>query len=186
MGPLSPVSTLSWQFLDYLTIAKGVAFTTTNLRQFRLAEIDVVHDWGPQMRNTPKIPSIISYSPASPTGEQQWGYSLSKDAVAMTNTKLELDVQDDRLDELELTLKLLEGTSNLQFNHVRVSSGFPEYTWKEPEEIVTDYLTKVFQSVSQDSPIGIALGLNLPVDIVITVPAVWQPVLFLSQLLTRV
>jgi hypothetical protein len=132
----------------------------------------VIDNWGKQMDNDVKIPSVISYSP-SQDGEQQWGKSLSPDAVTMINTKLELDVQDNKTDELELILAVLEGTSNLSFQHVRASKGYPEYTWKNPEEIVTDYLTKVFQyldkRVDRFSP---ELRAQLPVDIVLTVPVV--------------
>jgi hypothetical protein len=50
---------------------------------------EVVQDWGLSGTHD-KIPSVISYSPATEVGEQQWGLSLSPDAVAMVNTKLEV------------------------------------------------------------------------------------------------
>jgi hypothetical protein len=125
------------------------------------------------MGNHNKIPSVYSYSPASPAGEQQWGASLSPDAVTMVNTKMELDVQDDKVDELELILQVLDGTHNLEFDNVKKSRGYPEYTWKNPEEIVTDYLTKVFQHLNQSLEyFGSHLRAQIPVDIVITVPVV--------------
>lgn len=125
------------------------------------------------MGNHDKIPSVYSYSPASPAGEQQWGASLSPDAITMMNTKLELDVQDNKLDELELILELLHGTKNLGFEHVKASRGYPAYTWKAPEEIVTDYLTQVFQCLDQAVPnFSSTLRAQIPVDIVITVPVV--------------
>jgi len=124
------------------------------------------------MSNRPKIPSVYSYSPA-PNGEEQWGESLSPDALTMINTKLELDVQDSKIGELELILQVLEGMGNLHFDHVKAARGYPEYTWKTPEEIATDYLTKVFQRVDRVvekfSPL---LKTRIPVDIVITVPVV--------------
>lgn len=120
--------------------------------------------------NDVKIPSIISYSP-NQDGEQQWGNSLSPDAVIMINTKLELDVQDNKMDELELILAVLEGTKDLNFEYIRASKGYPEYTWKNPEGIVTDYLTKVFQYLGKDI-FSSWFWLQLPLDIVITVPVV--------------
>jgi hypothetical protein len=124
------------------------------------------------MDNDPKIPSVISYSPSSGE-EQQWGKSLSPDSVTMINTKLELDVQDNKTDELELILAVLEGMSNLNFQHVKASRGYPEYTWKNPEEIVTDYLTKIFQYLDKEvDKFSPQLRAQLPVDIVITVPVV--------------
>jgi hypothetical protein len=121
------------------------------------------------MSNIDKIPSVYSYSPAL-NGEQQWGESLSPKAVTMINTKLELNVQDNKLDELELILRVLDGTKNLHFGHVRARKGYPEYSWKSPEEIVTDYMTKIFQYV--DKYLEKFRVLGLPVDIVVTVPVV--------------
>ena len=76
------------------------------------------------MGNHDKIPSVYSYSPGSQAGEQQWGASLSPEAVAMVNTKLELDVQDNKSDELELILQALDGMHNLDFQHVKASQGY--------------------------------------------------------------
>jgi hypothetical protein len=120
-----------------------------------------------------KVPSIYSYSPVSAAGELQWGTSLSPDAVTMVNTKLELDVQENKIDELELLLQVLDGTKNLGFDHVKKSKGYPDYTWKDPEEIVKDYMTQVFEYLNQALAVfGPDLKAQLPVDIVITVPVV--------------
>jgi hypothetical protein len=124
------------------------------------------------MGNKPKIPSVYSYSPA-PNGEEQWGESLSPDAVTMINTKLELDVQDNKIGELELIFQVLEGMGNLHFDHVKAAKGYPEYTWKTPEEIATDYLINVFRCVDREvEKFSQRLRARLPVDIVITVPVV--------------
>lgn len=125
------------------------------------------------MGNHDKIPSVISYSPASPVGEQQWGYSLSPRAVTMVHTKLELDVQENKSDELDLILQVLDGIKNLHFDNVVKSKGYPAYTWKVPEDIVTDYLTKVFDYLEQAmSHFGAELNAQIPVDIVLTIPVV--------------
>ncbi len=125
------------------------------------------------MKLSSKIPSVYSYSPASAPIDQQWGGSISDDAVTMVNTKMELDVQDNKVDELELILQVLEGTCNLDFDNVKKSRGYPEYTWKDPEEIVTDYLKKVFEYLNDAFEfIGSHLRSKIPVDIVITVPVV--------------
>lgn len=41
---------------------------------------------------------------------------------------MELDVNENKIDELELILQVLEGTSNLDFEYVKNSKGDPEYT----------------------------------------------------------
>lgn len=91
------------------------------------------------MKTSSKIPSIYSYSPASSPLDQQWGASISDDAVTMVNTKMELDVQENRIDELELILQVLEGTCNLDFDNVKKSRGYPEYTWKDPVSSLCSY-----------------------------------------------
>lgn len=156
-----------------LTIVKGVAYAFPSSDETRLDEIEVADNWGLKMGNHHKIPSVYSYSPATADGEQQWGLSLSPDAVTMVNTKLELDVQDNKLDELELLLQVLNGTRDLDIDNVKKSQGYPDYTWKNPQDIVTDYLTKVFKQVNHSLDQRIAAHRDsLSVDIVITVPVV--------------
>jgi molecular chaperone DnaK (HSP70) len=139
-----------------------------------LHEVHIVNNWGHDMTNDNKIPSVYSYSPTS-TAHQQWGTSLSPEAVAMVNTKMELEVQDNKLDELELLLQVLDGTCDLSIENVKRCQGNPEYTWKQPEEIVTDYMTNVFKYVNGVvEDMGDHLRANIPVDIVITVPVRWS------------
>jgi hypothetical protein len=128
------------------------------------------------MSNAGKVPSIVSYSPAN---DQQWGANISGDSIAMVNTKMELDVQENKIDELELILQLLHGTDNLDFENVRKSRGYPAYTFKTPEEIVGDYLSEIFKHVNKffdemimTEAFGVNLKEKIPVDLVITVPVV--------------
>lgn len=156
---------------------KGVAFATPRSDLIKLDDIELVDDWGPNMGLTSKVPSVYSYSPPTEAGEQQWGSSLSPKAVAMVNTKLELDVQENKLDELELIIQVLDGTKNLDISEIKRSHGYPEYTWKSPEEIVTDYLTKIFQYLYQRFEVfGDRLRSTILVDVVVTVPVVFFPV----------
>lgn len=134
-------------------------------------------DWGPQMDNHDKVPSVISYSRASEKGEQQWGSSLSSEAVAMVHTKLELGLQNV-LGELDMTLQILDGMKNLDFDEVLMSRGneeLPPYSHKSPEAIVTDYLTKVFKWLEQDiQRFDAVLRKHLATDIVVTIPTDWS------------
>jgi hypothetical protein len=124
------------------------------------------------MASTQKVPSVYSYSPA-PKDEQQWGDSLSDEAVTMINTKLELDVQDNKSDELRLLLQVLEGMHNFSFEYVRACRGYPDYTSKNPEQIITDYMSRIFQRFEQHvDKFGTTLTSRLLVDIVVTVPVV--------------
>jgi hypothetical protein len=125
------------------------------------------------MTNDVRIPSVISYSRThSDTKERQFGSDLSPDAITMVNTKLELDVQESRLDELNLIIQVLDGMKDLGFDHIKASEGMPEYTWKSPEAVVTDYLKKAFEPFWDATEWMAAIRNLAPVDVVITVPVV--------------
>jgi molecular chaperone DnaK (HSP70) len=151
-----------------------VAFANPSDARAILGNITVVRKWADAkgMDNYEKVPSVISYSPSTHAQEQQWGASLSDDAIAMINTKLELDLQDNKSEELNLILQTLDGMDNLKFEHVKTSKGYPEYTWKGPEDIVADYLTKIFHAFMPAMNFPAEYLARIPVDIVITVPVV--------------
>jgi len=91
----------------------------------------------------------------------------------MINTKLELDVLENKSDELELIIHALEGMDNLNFNHVKAAKGCPQYTWKGPEEIITDYLLEIYHHVCKlVNQFSDAITSRIPVTIVITLPVV--------------
>jgi hypothetical protein len=174
-------------------IGIGVAYGFPSSDPTKPHDIRIIKDWGVPGAHD-KIPSVISYSEATIADEQQWGLDLSPNALAMVNTKMELDVQDRKLDELELILQVLDGVNDLNHDDTIANKGFPEYTWKSPEQgisrmqiqcpseslltfpqVATDYLSKVFQYLDQKvDEFGQKLRSELPVDIVITVPVVSQ------------
>ena len=129
------------------------------------------------MSNHNKVPSVYSYSPASKEGEQQWGLSISPKAVTMVHTKLELDVRGTS-EELDLALDALNGMHNLRFQNIQAAGSLPHYTWKRPEKIAQDYLTKVYEAFAEYTRLDEELRARIPVDIVITIPAVCDPIVF--------
>ncbi|KAH6665947.1 hypothetical protein B0J14DRAFT_203950 [Halenospora varia] len=163
--------------IDYGTTFTGFSFTTPKTANGDLDEIRVVTNFGDgfRMGNTDKVPSVISYSPKT-GGEQQFGFSLSEEAVRMQHSKLELDVQETKLDELELILQVMDGMKDLAFEHVKTAAATPGYSWKVPEEIVKDYLERCFpyveKAIAED--LGEENMHRLPVDIVMTVPVSWS------------
>lgn len=164
---------------------QGVAYSLTTRNVAELGNIDIVTDWGTSMNSREKIPSVLSYSDP-PNGERQFGADISEEAVTMMNFKLELEIQDKRLDELELTLQVLEGTDNLAFKHIKKSGGYPEYSYKAPGDIVTDYLTKVCERAWEViEPTYLYSTRRPPVDIVITVPVVCGSLHILGTLKTE-
>ena len=126
-------------------------------------------EWGATLDE--KVPSVISYF----RPDYEWGDGLSKDAVSMVYTKLELGMQKV-LGEMDLTLQVLEGMKNLNFDEMFRSQGgrdIPAYSDKSPEEIVTDYLTKVFQRLEQEvDRFGKMARKHTATDLVVTVPTV--------------
>ena len=113
-----------------LTEIEGIAWATPDTYRADIDDIRVLTKWkSPKMDNDVKIPSVISYSAPGVNDEQQFGNDISPDAITMVNTKLELEPQDDRIDELNLILQVLEGMRNLDFDHVKSIRSFPGYTW---------------------------------------------------------
>jgi hypothetical protein len=153
-----------------------VAYATPADNVAILSEIDVVDDWGTQMGNSKKIPSVISYTPSSRDDHgnfyQQWGSSLSDNAVTMVNTKLQLDIESVS-EELNILRSTLQGMDNLGFKYIENANGRPDFPWKGPEAIATDYLKRVFKylvrTVNHFSP---EVKNGFPVDIVATIPTV--------------
>ncbi|KAF2115771.1 hypothetical protein BDV96DRAFT_574453 [Lophiotrema nucula] len=163
--------------LDYGTTFTGVGYATPQGNECPLDEVGVNKIWGDQMNNTDKVASVISYSEPSQNREQQWGTSLAPSSVAMVHTKLELDTHDV-FEELDLTIQALDGMRNLNFQHIKTSKGqrgLPSYTQKSPEEIVSDYLTKVFEHAGKaiDEFAGRLRG-EIATDIVVTIPTGWS------------
>jgi hypothetical protein len=159
-----------------LNMTTGVAYATPSDNIAVLGDTGVVTYWGPQMGNSDKVPSVISYSESSPDENgilaQQWGQSLSKNAVAMINTKLELDIGCVS-EELDIVSSMLEGMKDLNFQYIKAAAGMPAFPWKGPEEIVTDYLTHVFDYLVQTvDNFSSEVRDRFPVDIVVTYPTV--------------
>jgi hypothetical protein len=100
---------------------------------------------------------------------KQWGLDLSRNAIAMTHTKLQLDVNNTS-EELELVLQELEGMQNLDFDYIKNSEAGSRYTTKGPEQIIEDYLEKVLGCCL--NAVDWMMLSRMPVTIVATVPVV--------------
>jgi hypothetical protein len=131
----------------------------------------IFQEW-PEGGNNLEVPSEISYSVAS-HGGSQWGYDIAPGSLKLVWTKLELDEQE-RLDELDLILKALEGMKYMDPNHIQEAHRFPSHPAKDPVDIVADYLTRVREYVRDHPHPGFhqAFFDVTPVDLVVTVPAV--------------
>lgn len=154
--------------IDYGTTRTGVSWAVNSGRK-------VQRNWGPGQENEPKIRSAISYiNPIK--GEEQWGLTIDASRVAMVNTKLELEPQDTRFDELDLTLHALKGVAFLRTDHMISQGPSPEYSPKAPGEIITDYLRHVFKQTSAEMQTSGGMkalaATRTPMDLVITMPVV--------------
>jgi hypothetical protein len=90
----------------------------------------------------------------------------------MVHTKLELDLQEVQ-GELNLMLHALRGMKDLHFDELKKMGALPAYSDQTAEQIVTAYLTRVFESASEVlSEYSQAILDRTPVVIVITVPTV--------------
>jgi hypothetical protein len=151
----------------------GVAYqaVTANLGHERDDPVKLVQDW-PGGVTSIKVPSEISYSPAT-SGASQWGGDFAPGSLKLVWTKLDLDRQE-RSEELNMILNALVGTNNLDFDLIQQSQGLPSYPAKDPVDIVADYLEKVrerlWHHLSQTYPPAVLEATRI--DLVFTVPAV--------------
>ncbi|OAL26658.1 hypothetical protein AYO20_09999 [Fonsecaea nubica] len=152
----------------------GVAYATPNSNYLPLDEIDLMEDWGHNMGNHKKIPSVISFSPSTEAMEQQWGYDLSEHAISVVHTKLELDLQDVS-GELDLMLHALDGMCDFSFQHIKGAGAEHAFSDKSAERVVTDYLTRVFEHLlAAIANFSFSIRIRVPVDLVVTVPTEWS------------
>lgn len=163
--------------LDFGTTYTGVAYTISSGPICELDDISVVRNWGTEAGHQDKIPSATAYSLSTQAIQKQWESNASPDVVTFVHTKLELEVQDT-LSELEMTLQMLDGLQDLNFadsitgNH---SDNRQTYAHKSPEDIVTDFLTRVYRRVTHviEEFLAFSRGQN-PISFIITVPKDWS------------
>jgi hypothetical protein len=150
----------------------GIALATPTGNRADLDDIDTINVSGDEMSSDEIIPTVISYSPASENRERSWGPSLGSNAVAVAHPMyLELDLHDSG--ESDLILEALSVMHNLDFRA-------PPYPWESPEEMFENFLTNVFDAFlegmtrrfDEGFPQELSLRNGLPVDIVVTSPAV--------------
>ena len=97
----------------------------------------------------------------------------------MVHTKLQLDVGSTS-NELDHILEALDGVHNLSFQYVKSTEGLPRHTLLGPEEIVKEYLERVYHYLIGSNSDSLSdfeaeLRARTPVDIVVTIPAVRSP-----------
>lgn len=121
-----------------------------------------------------KVPSQISYSPA-PNGEHQWGFDIAPGSLNITWTKLELDDQKVP-EELSMILRALDAMKDFNPAVIEQEHGLPSYPALDPVDIAADYLRYVREYVRDHPPrqLPTALLSTLPIDLVVTVPAIWS------------
>ena len=166
---------LSTDICDTIGVAYAVPRGDENIHS--MDEIYAVENWGKDMDNHDKVPSVYSYTPKV-GAEQNWGSSLGPNAIAMIHTKLELDVQSVS-DELDFILKTLQGMKNLHFEEgvVQADESGKIYPDKSSEDVVTDYMEELFKYVMQEEflkkrEVRSVVLKKVSTDIVITVPTV--------------
>ena len=156
-----------------LTVVKGFAYNEAVKGQnFDVKDIRVLRDW-PGRRGEQKVPSEISYS-ISQESKEQWGFDIASSSRIMSWTKLEFGEQD-RPDELRLIAKALEGMRNVNLEQLHATQDtVPSYPTGDAVDIAADYLRKVRETAQAElrRNIGPHLFSTIPVDLVLTVPAV--------------
>jgi hypothetical protein len=162
----------------------GVAFSDSSCTSVR--DIQLITDWPGARRNVldEKVPSQVAYGDFTKVHKHYnwgtWGNQIPPGVPRQSWTKLRLD-ESNRSRQLELILALL--TDNLEGFKMRDGGeededgeSPPLYPSKEPVDVVTDFLTGVkdYAYEAIQTNLTKALFNSLPIEIVITVPAVWS------------
>ncbi|KAK4186242.1 putative heat shock protein family 70 protein [Podospora australis] len=168
--------------LDYGTTFTGVAYLTVSASTLKEMELEafadnikVIQDWPPREVKD-KVPSQYSYS-LTPKGCQQWGYDIDDNSLVLKETKIQLEHVGDRISELRVLGGLLEQLRLLDLSKEEVTkNGIPKHLGKEPEDIVKDYLDNIAEKAHAEiqEKIGRHVLSNIPMDLVVTHPAIWS------------
>lgn len=163
--------------VDYGTTFTGVAYLVVKHKEEDLDglanEIKVIQSW--KKHSTEKVPSDFSYSPSLVHSCEQWGYDIDDNSRVLRWTKLSLEPSNDRILELQNLKNLLYEMRHVDLSHEKIiNNDIPRHLGKEPEDIVTDYLENVAEKTLDEitSQVGSHVPNNVPIDIVVTHPAV--------------
>jgi hypothetical protein len=125
------------------------------------------------LRDAQKVPSVISFD-YTREGKNQWGYSMDDEAVNVLQwTKLELEPRTT-LKELEVMESLLSGLDPVcKLRKGERGTDVPRHITKSEGRVVEEYLRKLAEEwQAYISGQGGAILANIPLDIVVTHPAV--------------
>jgi hypothetical protein len=146
-------------------------------RKPELSDLKLFKQWPDQTEV--KVPSEVSYSMTPGEDDshvfRQWGYSIQPGSKILRWTKLELVRDRSPLEELHILRELVEGLPDINNLHDSKSeiTQIPRHLSKTTEDIITYYLGHVAQEwTSLISAQGTQILSNIPVDIIVTHPAV--------------
>ncbi|KAF2461821.1 hypothetical protein BDY21DRAFT_329742 [Lineolata rhizophorae] len=170
--------------IDYGTTYTGIAFfpMTVNTVRLLVDEIRFVGSWPSaaagngrsnlnESKEEFKVPSDISYA-AAKNAAKQWGFDICPGSPVVRHAKLEFEPQQ-RLEELRMILTVLEGTKNLDLQAIRnAQDGIVAFPARDATQVVADYLLRVREHAAEQAKQWFQA--TVPIDLVITVPTVWN------------
>ncbi|KAI8935100.1 hypothetical protein NX059_007695 [Plenodomus lindquistii] len=145
--------------LDYGTTYTGLSFCESSSVANQAEPIEIVHDWpsiGVRNVTKEKVPSEVTYQDSGIL----WGSLIPADVSRHMWTKLQLDSKQGG-EAAKITREIATSSQNSD---------------KQPDDIITDYLTQVKAHLltNLDHKYGKALWKTMPITLVVTVPAVWS------------
>lgn len=155
---------------------RALTFEPIGSGKIKPSAISTVTAW-PGIGNENKVPSEMSYA-TGPGGEHQWGFDFSDKAPRLVLTKLELE-HDEPKTELGKLLDAVRQIEVLSVGQIDQNNGLALSYTKSAEDIVKDYLVGIREQLFKDlrSVYPAAYLSSIPIDLVITVPAVCIPCL---------
>ncbi len=161
---------------------------TTGQDEPSLSGLTVFRDWPGKCSR--KVPSAFSYS-ATSGGCKQWGHSIDDDSKVLRWTKMDPEPRT-KLQEFGIVKELMKGLALIsriyEDEDAAIRNEIPRHLTKGSEDIVRDYLTKLVRHwYNYMRAQGHHTLENVPLDIIITHPAVRPPcrIVFCGRLISK-
>jgi hypothetical protein len=131
---------------------------------FCIDDVDILLNWGGDMDNYDNVPSVIAYMHGDQNIElasTEWGRNISPDSLIIRNARIGLEPRDTNLPSDSYTTVQRE-----YLDSVLARAG------KSAEQVVADYLGKVFSHFIQQCYLWPCMFAELDIDLIITAPSV--------------
>lgn len=168
-------------YLELTLLSLGLAWIQSNGEAVpESSDVKLFQNW-PE-KTEAKVPSEVSYSltagDVTDREFRQWGFSIDSESKVLRWTKLELVKDPSPLGELEILDELMDGLEEINqlYADDNETADVPFHLSETSKDVIEYYLSHVAREWVKHITLQAQEVLNtVPVDLIITHPAVWLP-----------